>query len=145
MIALANTTHIPAKQQTNIFSQTIATAKHANQSFSTFKRQLRSECPCRGGAFCHGKGDMIALTATPPKTALAVFGVRVGTVGDYKGESPLERFRSEPVPWDGSVTLWRAKGTATALKYNKYCYIRNDIASKSYKHTKAFRKLTFKN
>ena len=37
---------------------------------------------------------MIALTATPPKNALAVFGVRVGTVGDYKGESPLERFGS---------------------------------------------------
>ena len=37
---------------------------------------------------------MIALTATPPKNALAVFGVRVGTVGDYKGESHLERFGS---------------------------------------------------
>ena len=35
---------------------------------------------------------MIALTATPPKTALAVFGVRVDTAGDYKGESPLEIF-----------------------------------------------------
>ena len=35
---------------------------------------------------------MIALTATPPKNALAVFGVRVGTAGDYKGESPLEIF-----------------------------------------------------
>ena len=86
---------------------------------------------------------MIALTATPPKNALAVFGVCVDTAGDYKGESPLERFGSEPVPWDGSVTLWRAKGTATALKYNKYCYIRNDIASNSYIETTAFRKLTF--
>ena len=37
---------------------------------------------------------MTALTATPPKNALAVFGVRVGTAGDYKGESPLERFGS---------------------------------------------------
>ena len=143
MIALANTTHIPAKQQTNIFSQTIATAKHANQSFSTFKRQLRSVSPCRGGAFCRGKGDMIALTATPPKTALAVFGVRVGTVGDYKGESPLERFGSEPVPWDGSVTLWRDKVTATALKNNQYRYVENDTVSKSYRETTAFRKLTF--
>ena len=35
---------------------------------------------------------MIALTATPPKTAKAVFGVRVDTAGDYKGESPLESF-----------------------------------------------------
>ena len=35
---------------------------------------------------------MIALTATPPKTALAVFGVHVDAAGDYKGESPLERF-----------------------------------------------------
>ena len=81
---------------------------------------------------------MIALTATPPKAASAVFGVRVDTAGDYKGESPLERFGSEPVPWDGSVTLSRAKVTATALKSIKYCYIRNDIASKSYKRTKAF-------
>ena len=31
---------------------------------------------------------MIALAATPPKNALAVFGVRVDAVGDYKGGSP---------------------------------------------------------
>ena len=55
---------------------------------------VNSFAPYRGGAFCRGKGDMIALTATPPKNALAVFGVRVGTVGDYKGEAPLERFGS---------------------------------------------------
>ena len=72
---------------------------------STFKRQLRSVSPCRGGAFCRGKGDMIALTATPPKNALAVFGVRVDTVGDYKGVCP---------PWRVLVTLGRAKVTATA-------------------------------
>ena len=35
---------------------------------------------------------MTPFTATPPKTASAVFGVRVDTAGDYKGESPLERF-----------------------------------------------------
>ena len=86
---------------------------------------------------------MIALTATPPKNALAVFGVRVGTVGDYKGESPLERFGSEPVPWDGSVTLWRDKVTATALRSNQYRYVENDTVSESYKHIKAFCKLTF--
>ena len=57
---------------------------------STFKRQLRSVSPCRGGAFCRGKGDMIALTAPPPQTASAVFGVRVGTVGDYKGVCPID-------------------------------------------------------
>ena len=72
---------------------------------------------------------MIALTATPPKNALAVFGVRVDTAGDYKGVCP---------PWSVLVTLGRAKVTATALKSIKYCYIRNDIASKSYKRTKAF-------
>ena len=88
---------------------------------------------------------MIALTATPPKTASAVFGVRVDTAGDYKGESPLERFGSEPVPWDGSVTLWRDKVTATALKSNQFRYVENDTVSNSYKHTKMFRKLTFSN
>ena len=88
---------------------------------------------------------MIALTATPPKNALAVFGVRVDTAGDYKGESPLERFGSEPVPWDGSVTLWRDKVTATALKSNQFRYVENDTVSNSYKHTKMFRKLTFSN
>ena len=88
---------------------------------------------------------MTALTATPPKTALAVFGVRVDTAGDYKGESPLERFGREPVPWDGSVTLWRDKVTATALKSNQFRYVENDTVSNSYKHTKMFRKLTFSN
>ena len=33
---------------------------------------------------------MIALTATPPKTALAVFGVRVDAAGDYKGVCPID-------------------------------------------------------
>ena len=88
---------------------------------------------------------MTALTATPPKTALAVFGVRVDTAGDYKGESPLERFGSEPVPWDGSATLWRHKVTATALKSNQFRYVENDTVSKSYRETTAFRKLTFSN
>ena len=38
---------------------------------------------------------MIALTATPPKNALAVFGVRVDTArGLQGGLSPLERFGS---------------------------------------------------
>ena len=91
-------------------------------------------CPCRGGAFCRGKGDMIALTATPPKTASAVFGVRVDTAGDYKGVCP---------PWSVLVTLSRDKVTATALKSNQYRYVKNDIVSQSYKHTTAFRKLTF--
>ena len=79
---------------------------------------------------------MIALTATPPKNALAVFGVRVGTAGDYKGVCP---------PWSVLVPLGRAKGTATALKNNQYRYVENDTVSKSYRETPAFRKLTFKN
>jgi hypothetical protein len=33
---------------------------------------------------------VIALTATPPKNALAVFGVRVDTAGDYKGVCPID-------------------------------------------------------
>ena len=76
---------------------------------------------------------------------MAVFGVRVDARrGLQGGLSPLERFGSEPVPWDGSVTLSRDKVTATALKNNQYRYVENDTVSKSYKYTKAFRKLTFK-
>ena len=76
---------------------------------------------------------MIALTATPPKNALAVFGVHVGTVGDYKGESPLERFGS----------FGAGQSNCHALKNNQYRYVENDTVSESYKHIKAFCKLTF--
>ena len=76
---------------------------------------------------------MIALTATPPKTALAVFGVRVDTAGDYKGESPLESFGY----------FGAGQSNCHALKNNQYRYVENDTVSESYKHIKAFCKLTF--